>query len=120
MRIPSPDEPLTEAELDRLQHCLENFTHLAEDLSAFIECSDSYDPRNWAFENISNTVSIAKLNDLLKTAAEKDGRLWTRDISLVHWWVSPAHLDEIPDDLRAAYAALKKEHALSFTSVDMD
>ena len=26
MRIPSPDEPLTEAELDRLQHCLENCT----------------------------------------------------------------------------------------------
>ncbi len=26
MRIPSPDEPLTEAELDRLQQCLENCT----------------------------------------------------------------------------------------------
>jgi glycosyltransferase involved in cell wall biosynthesis len=52
---------------------------LARQLSAFLERSDSFAPREWADKNISCFRSAERLNDILRNHSRSAGLPWTGD-----------------------------------------
>lgn len=90
---------------------------LAEDLMALIEGAASLDPRGWAIENVSGTVSRKKLDDLLAEHSRKAGRPWSRGIVQPQWRPHPAFASEADREMmRPVYEDLHKRFPHVFSA----
>lgn len=69
---------------------------LPETLINLVENFQEYQPREWAIQNTGYKNSTRKLNDLLRSLAEKNKEQWSRDIFLKH--NSPHARYANPDD----------------------
>jgi hypothetical protein len=62
-------------------------------LTAFVESAGSFRAREWAMQNVSCHVSIAKVSALLRSHAASRGRPWTRDLVTYCWQPLPGYFD---------------------------
>jgi glycosyltransferase involved in cell wall biosynthesis len=70
-------------------------------LSAFVEASPSYRPREWALAHITCHDASRTLNALLRRFAESQRRPWRRDIAPMCWRYVPSYVDPA-DEARLA------------------
>lgn len=90
---------------------------LAEDLMALIEEAARLDPRGWAIENVSGTVSRKKLDDLLAEYAKKAGRPWSRGIVQPQWRPHPTFASDADREvMRPVYDDLHKRFSHVFSA----
>jgi hypothetical protein len=91
--------------------------HVHEDLMALLRRSAQLAPRQWSVENLACHLSREKLNTLLKTSAESQGRPWTRDIAQPHWRPHPTHAHEADRErLRPVYEELHQRFPQVFSA----
>jgi len=80
--------------------------NLARELSAFLEASDTFQPRAWAMEHITCHRSSDRLNAQLRDHSLGRGRPWTRDIAPLCWRYVPSYVSA--DDERRLAPALEE------------
>jgi glycosyltransferase involved in cell wall biosynthesis len=80
--------------------------NMARELSAFIEASDTFQPRVWAMENITCGRSSDRLNAQLRDYSLGRGRPWTQDIAPLCWRYVPSYVSA--DDERRLAPALEE------------
>ena len=79
--------------------CFLRPAHIAEDLAAFIQRYDRYQPRKWMLEHgTSYKESSRTLNEAIRTHALDSGRPWTIDLLPMHWRPNAEFLSQ-PDRL---------------------
>lgn len=57
---------------------------LTEKILLMIQNYKQYDPRKWAIQNTGHINSTKKLNVFIKSLAQKNGEIWTKDIFQKH------------------------------------
>ncbi|MES2606328.1 MAG: glycosyltransferase [Pseudomonadota bacterium] len=88
--------------------------NMARVLSDMIELSGTYNPREWAMQNIAARTSSQKLNNILKHYSEKNGKPWTRDIAPLCWRYVPRYLDSADKlRLRPGLEYLRTHHGIT-------
>jgi glycosyltransferase involved in cell wall biosynthesis len=81
--------------------------HMDMQLQRFLDTAGSFRARAWATENISCTKSIAKVNALLRSHAERRGAPWTADLKTPYWRPYPIFLNARDrDEMRPVYKDL--------------
>jgi glycosyltransferase involved in cell wall biosynthesis len=90
---------------------------LAGQLTAFIDESDGYAPREWAQEYISCFKSSAVLNDVVRRHMFAQGEDWTCDLAPLCWRLDPclARAEDRPR-MEAAYADIRERFNLEIGS----
>ena len=58
---------------------------LGRAIAAFVARASEFRPREWAMQHISCQQSFPKVNTMLKSAAEQEGRPWTTDLAPFCW-----------------------------------
>jgi len=87
--------------------------NLGRELSAFLEASDTFQPRAWAMENITCHRSSDRLNAQLRDHSLERGRPWTRDIAPLCWRYVPSYVSAADERrLSPAVEELKKRHGV--------
>jgi glycosyltransferase involved in cell wall biosynthesis len=66
--------------------------HLARDLTRLLKDASSFQPREWAVQNIGYEQSIAKLNEQIRDVSISQKSPWSRDLVPYHWAPYPAYL----------------------------
>jgi glycosyltransferase involved in cell wall biosynthesis len=76
-------------------------------LQQFLDNAGAFRARAWATENISCAKSIAKINALLRSHAERYGAPWTVDLKTPYWRPYPIFLNARDrDEMRPVYKDL--------------
>lgn len=83
---------------------------------AFLDGLGRFDPRAWALEHISHTVTLAALEDRLTAAAAAAGRPWTRGLELIEYAAGYPVYSFDAGHLAPAYQELYDRHQLEFTA----
>lgn len=67
---------------------------IGRQLRTFWEERDNYSPREWAMHHVTCHTSSRRLNEILRTHAERTGARWTRDIVPLCWRYMPSYVHE--------------------------
>jgi glycosyltransferase involved in cell wall biosynthesis len=86
---------------------------LHHELSAFLERSETFRPREWAIANISCHQASRRLNALLRDYAVQAEQPWTQDIAPMCWRYVPSYVDPA-DERRMApeVARLRDDYSI--------
>lgn len=87
--------------------------HVARDLSAFLERSAEFRPREWALANISCHQSSRRLNEFLRDYSRRANRPWTKDITPMCWRYVPSYMDSATEiAMQPAVERLQRDHGV--------
>lgn len=89
------------------------FRSMTRQLESLLERGSEMAPREWALQHISCHRSNARLNDVLRTEAQRAGRPWTSDLAGLCWRYAPDYVD--PKDwmrLEQARRQLQKTYGI--------
>ena len=86
---------------------------IGRQLSAFLERSESFRPRQWALDHVTCVHSSERLNALLRDYCLDSGRPWTRDITPMCWRYVPSYATESDErDMKPALDRLRDVHGV--------
>jgi hypothetical protein len=86
---------------------------MAAALSAFLERSAEYRPREWALANITCHHTSARLNAQLRDHYVSTGKPWTVDITPMCWRYVPAYVrSEDEPAMQPAIDRLRRDHGV--------
>ena len=87
--------------------------HVARDLSAFLERSGEFRPREWALANISCHQSSTRLNEFLRDYSLRANKPWTKDITPMCWRYVPSYMDAQTEvAMQPAVERLQRDHGV--------
>jgi glycosyltransferase involved in cell wall biosynthesis len=92
-----------------------------EDLLLLLQSAKGLQPAHWAREHLANERSHSKLNTLLREAAARAGRPWSRDLAVPQWRPHPTFAKEAEREaLRPVYEDLNRRFPTVFSDTLID